>query len=581
MADIDFTTAQRELIEAKGSIFVEACPGAGKTQAIVQRFIERPLAHPRKGVALISFTNAAIDEARERCVAAPELREVPNFVGTIDSFINRFIVGPTFLARQGIAPRFFETWAVVPHTSVRVKGVAMSMSLDWFAIRDREAHLFIDRIPAVHRTSAAKLSPQDVARLEKAAIDTWNQFVARGTMSASAARVALRTYLDEPERRQQLGALLANRFVEVIVDEVQDCSSDDLLVLKMLSDFGVTIVAVGDPDQSIYGFRSDAPADVTTFLSRLSKGRRLDGNFRSSPAICLAVDSLRSGTASDRPVGNNLEVESPVVLLPYVKRQTIPKMLAGVLETHGIARSEVVVLAHAAEHARVAAGAPNTGSDSGNKLVVLAHAHHVLSDVARSAHERITAIRSIERTIREQGVDEVTNMDQPQYLEACNISERVFREACLRLATSAPRPFDMKPSEFRAVIAAMRGSQELLRWTPKRLRTPNGDTWPSTPTRQSSVAALSHSTIHGLKGRQAPAIALVIPERREGADGTRQWCEGQAGEERRVLYVGASRAERLLIIAAHESVYDSVQARLRSDGVPVLARAGQLADKRI
>lgn len=572
MTDINFTEAQRELIEATTSTYVEACPGAGKTQAIVQRFIDRPLAHPRKGIALISFTNAAIDEARERC-AAPELREVPNFIGTIDSFINRFLVGPTFLARRGIAPRFHETWASVPHSNVRVKGIAMSASLDWFAVRDHEARLVIDRIPIERRASAAKLPPQDLAKIEDAAMATWKRLVARGTLSASAARVALRTYLDEPKRRRQLGALLANRFVEVILDEVQDCSSDDLLVLELLHDFGVTIVAVGDPDQSIYGFRSDAPADVTTFLAKLSQGQRLDGNFRSSPAICSAVDSLRSGTASDRPVGRNREVDSPVILLSYRQRQTIARTVTAVLETHGITGDEVVVLAHAADHARVAAGAPGTGTDTTNKLVVLARAHHVLSDVGRTANERIAAIRSIERTIREQGVAEVTDLDQPEYLEACNISERVFREACLRIAASVPRPFDIKPSEFRAAIAAMSDSQRRLRWTPKGLKSPNGDGWPSTPAAHPPGRSLAHSTIHGLKGRQASAIALVIPKAREGADGTRQWCEGGAGEERRVLYVGASRAEQLLIIAAHESVYDNVHARLRSDDVPLLASA--------
>jgi DNA helicase-2/ATP-dependent DNA helicase PcrA len=574
MTDIDFTEAQRELIEATTSTYVEACPGAGKTQAIVQRFIGRPLAHPRKGVGLISFTNAAIDEARERCVDAPGLREVPNFTGTIDSFINRFIVGPTFLARRGVAPRFHETWAAVPHSNVRVKGVALSASLDWFAVRGNEARLNVDRIPVERRASAARLAPHEVAQIEEAAMAIWNRFVARGTLSASAARVALRTYLGEPERRQQLGALLANRFAEVIVDEVQDCSSDDLLVLELLYDFGVTIVAVGDPDQSIYGFRSDAPADVTKFLAKLSEGQRLDGNFRSSPAICSVVDSLRSGTVSDIPVGPNRDVESPVVLMSYGQRRTVSRTLRGILETHGIARDEVVVLAHAADHARVAAGAPGAGPDTANKLVILARAHHVLSDVGRAAKERVEAIRSVERIIREQGLAEVTDLDQPEYLEACHISERNYREACLRIAAAVPRPFDMKPSEFRAAIAAMSDSQRRLRWTTKGLKSPNGDEWPSTPTAHPSGGSLPHSTIHGLKGRQAPAIALVIPEARAGADGTRQWCEGQAGEERRVLYVGASRAERILIIAAHDSIFDNIHARLRSDGVSVLAHVG-------
>ncbi|MGL5810913.1 MAG: UvrD-helicase domain-containing protein [Nocardioides sp.] len=34
----------------------------------------------------------------------------------------------------------------------------------------------------------------------------------------------------------------------------------------------MTIVAVGDPDQSIYGFRSDVPADIATFLGQARRG---------------------------------------------------------------------------------------------------------------------------------------------------------------------------------------------------------------------------------------------------------------------------------------------------------------------
>lgn len=569
MPEVTFTDEQEALIRAEMATYVEACPGAGKTQAIVQRFIERPLNHPRKGIGLISFTNVAIDEARERCASAPALKEAPNFVGTIDGFINRFLVGPTFLARRGIAPRFYESWAAVPHSQVKVNGVQFSGSLDWFAIRDGAARLVAGRVPIERRRAAASLSAQDRARLEGEAMRIWNRFVDRGTLSASAARVALRSYLADSKRRGQLGTLLSDRFVEVIIDEVQDCSADDILVLDLLHEFGVAIVAVGDPDQSIYGFRSDAPADVTNFLGKLAEGERLNGNFRSSPAICVAVGSLRTGSERDDPIGRHFKVESPVVLLSYRRRQSLPQVLTSVIDAHGIARSDLIVLAHSAEHARVAAGAPGSGADSTSKLVILARAHHVISDPHRSGQERVAAMRSVERTIRELGVPEVAELDHPDYLDACGLSERTFREGCLRLATALPRPFAMKPSEFRSALAALEDSHAQLRWTSQPLRSPQGDTWQSPPAAEPQGASLAHSTIHGLKGLQSPAVALVIAEARTEGDGVQQWCDGLDGEERRVLYVGASRAERLLIVAVHESVFDAVKAQMEVDGVPL------------
>lgn len=568
MTSVTFTDAQMALIRAETATYVEACPGAGKTQAIVQRFIDRPRAHPRKGIGLVSFTNAAIEEARERCTSEPALKESPNFVGTIDGFINRFLVAPTFFARRGIAPRFYHSWSAVPHSQVKVNGVQFSASLDWFAIRDGAAYLIPERVPIERRSTAARIPAQNRARLEGEAMRVWTKFVDRGTLSASAARVALRSYLADPKRREQLGTLLSNRFVEIIIDEVQDCSADDILVLDLLHDFGVTIIAVGDPDQSIYAFRSDAPAGIATFLDKLASGERLNGNFRSSPAICSAVDSVREGSERDDPVGPRASVDSPVVLLSYHRRQDLPQLLVSAVDEHDISHSQLIVLAHSADHARVAAGAPGTGADSTSKLVIMARAHHVIGDPNRTGSERVEAMRSVERTIRELGLPDVVQIDHPQYLDACGLSERTFREACLRVATALPRPFEMKPSEFRASLAALADSQAQLRWTSQPLRSPPGDTWPSPLASLPGGGSLAHSTIHGLKGRQSPAVALVIPESRAEDDGVQQWCGGRRGEERRVLYVGASRAERLLIVAAHESVFHAVKTQLDVDGVP-------------
>ena len=78
------TDAQQALITTSGSLFVEACPGAGKTWAIVERFSARAHQEKRKGIALLSFTNAAVDEVRARCADDPGLLGAPHFVGTFD-----------------------------------------------------------------------------------------------------------------------------------------------------------------------------------------------------------------------------------------------------------------------------------------------------------------------------------------------------------------------------------------------------------------------------------------------------------------------------------------------------------------
>jgi hypothetical protein len=66
-------------------------------------------------------------------------------------------------------------------------------------------------------------------------------------------------------------------------------------------------------------------------------------------------------------------------------------------------------------------------------------------------------------------------------------------------------------------------------------------------------------------------VALAIPAKRERAttlDGVGLWLASRDGESRRVLYVGASRAERLAILLTDESQYGDVIACLERDGVP-------------
>ena len=96
---------------------------AGKTRAIVARFHRRVTEEPRKGIALVSFTNGAIDEVRKRCGERADALLAPHFVGTFDSFINRFITRPLDVQQYGQTPRFSESWTGLKLASFRVSSL--------------------------------------------------------------------------------------------------------------------------------------------------------------------------------------------------------------------------------------------------------------------------------------------------------------------------------------------------------------------------------------------------------------------------------------------------------------------------
>lgn len=564
---ITFTDAQRALIEATSSIYVSACPGAGKTQAIVQRFVERPAAVPRLGISLLSFANAAVDEALSRCAGRPELLQSPNFVGTIDAFINRFIVGPVFLDRHGIRPQFTSSWAHVTTTLVSTKGVSLQAPLDWFTFTLNGA-AELDRAPWDKRTRVENLEPWQRAQLEQQAGNRWKRYTRRGIFDADAARLAMAFYLDLPEVRSTLVDLLSARFSEVIVDEVQDCSAEDVKLLKFLLSAGIRLVMVGDSDQAIYGFRGSSSEGLDELVTNVAVGERLNGNFRSSPAICSAVDSLRFGPDRDVPAGKNASVTNPVHLVKFDKTADLHTKIADILEATGHPKEDVVFLAHGKSTVRTHAGESALSKPGNGKLARFAAAAHIVQDASSTSRARAEGLRRLEMVVLEfAGISEDHDIDD--YLDTQGLTSRSFRESCLRLAMNLDDPYRGTPAAFKEALKKQTESRKLLGWNLDGIPA-RSDAWP-TRSKAANITSYAHSTIHGFKGLQAPGVVLVIPKpspsMADDEHGVTQWSASEQGEARRVLYVGASRAQKLLIIAAHTSVHDAVEKNLASGDV--------------
>jgi len=280
----ELTDQQRDLVLAERSLFVDACPGAGKTRAIVARFLKRTAEETRKGIGLLSFTNAAINEVMKRCGGQPDALLAPNFVGTFDSFINRFITRPLYVREYGRTPRFVESWQNTASASFRIGGMDRmpDLHLDWFEFDAAlSASLRVDWLPIRTQRALAPLVETRQGVMEARARTVCRDLVGRGTLSCAASRAMAVGYLADPATYELVGTLLAARFKEVVVDEAQDCGPEELLVLQLLQQFGVTVVAVADLDQSIFEFRRADPVAVRGFADGLGASLSLDGNFRS------------------------------------------------------------------------------------------------------------------------------------------------------------------------------------------------------------------------------------------------------------------------------------------------------------
>jgi ATP-dependent helicase/nuclease subunit A len=101
--------------------------------------------------------------------------------------------------------------------------------------------------------------------------------------------------------RPAVGAAIRERFTQVMVDEFQDTNALQEQILELVSDDN--LFAVGDEDQSIYGFRH---ADVGLFRERRARAedtgraRSLRTSFRARPEVLAAVNSVFGSVWAER-----------------------------------------------------------------------------------------------------------------------------------------------------------------------------------------------------------------------------------------------------------------------------------------
>ncbi|MET8241767.1 UvrD-helicase domain-containing protein [Streptomyces sp. NPDC005078] len=208
---------QEQAIHAEAPLFVRACPGAGKTRTLVDRHCNTPTDLRRSGRALLSVTNVAADELRERCkdeVNRTDLTAFPHYIGTFDSFLWRYLVRPHLPA---IPPwQHVVSWDHIPAALVGPRNVPLSAF---------EFHYD----PATGQTSArwpkaAKYlynSPMTegdyLARAKATRERLWQT---SGYMTGLEVRIAALEHASDAACTE----LLRHRFFEIVVDEAQDCA---------------------------------------------------------------------------------------------------------------------------------------------------------------------------------------------------------------------------------------------------------------------------------------------------------------------------------------------------------------------
>lgn len=296
--------AQRAVVQCgDGPLLVLAGPGTGKTTTLVEAVTERI----RRGtdperILVLTFSRKAAVELRDRMTARLDGAPAPQ-ASTFHSYCYALV-----RAHQDAA-MFVEPLRLLsgPEQDVVVRELLAGHEEDGARARvswpaELRACLttrgFADEVRAV-------LARSRELGLGAAALDRFA--AAAGRPDWAAAGEFLAEYLDVLDMQgvldyaelvhravllaetEHVAAELTGRYDAVFVDEYQDTDAAQVRLLRALAGGGRTLVAFGDPDQSIYAFRG---ADVGGILTFPEVFRRRDG--RPAPVAVLGT-SRRSG----------------------------------------------------------------------------------------------------------------------------------------------------------------------------------------------------------------------------------------------------------------------------------------------
>jgi DNA helicase II / ATP-dependent DNA helicase PcrA len=345
--------------------------------------------------------------------------------------------------------------------------------------------------------------------------------------------------------------------------KAQDCGPEELAVLRAALAADVRVVAVADLDQAIFKFRRATPEAVSQFGDEIGRGTRLSGNIRSSPAIVRVGELLRSSDELDEAIRPEASNEREVAVFPFEDDAEVAGIVRGHLAEAGIAFSQSVVLAHRADDAASCAGADSARVLSRRAVMVSADAALTIA-TDDDPFRRRRKLADVERSLlRAAGVETGRTIDED--LEQLGMSTRWIREAAMRVVCGS----DPRTGDRSDYTAAVRQIVQALPWphgtvvTNQRLGTPPESDWSALGMDVPSGAPpLPWMIIHGAKGREFDAVTLVIPRAvradEAGLTCLDHWEHGSDGESRRVLYVGATRAIKHLMIAVHKDHYERV-----------------------
>lgn len=251
---------RRAVLKSMDSCDVQACAGSGKTTTLVAKIaiLATKIPSDYRGICVLSHTNAArIELENSLGIFASRLCNYPNFIGTIQSFVDRYLAIPAMIKRFGIRPQaiddeaFARVMAKYYFEIPRKKRYYIETSKQGIQTVQKIRHCFneLNHICVSDQGKEKTLCGHSTATY-RLVLNIKESITKKGYIGFHDAYALANWYLQE---HPEIGEVISYRFPLVFIDEMQDTNYFQSQVLDQIFGESSVVQCFGDRNQTIYG----------------------------------------------------------------------------------------------------------------------------------------------------------------------------------------------------------------------------------------------------------------------------------------------------------------------------------------
>ncbi len=343
-----FLEDARKVIRCWHSTDVAACPGSGKTTVLLAKLkllADRMPLENGAGICVLSHTNVAVDEIKKQLSDyADRLLGYPNYIGTIQSFVDRFVTMPYLRNISGQNVQVVDSLTYAQHMLNKIQHNAKYRVLDYVTKNNFETGgQFSERInhtQALYIRDDGALcigrQKKPLAGAGKPSAEQYKKLLAdllkdEGIIRYQDAYLYAQAALDDLPKAYT--DIFSSRFQYVFIDEYQDCDGLQRQAIDSIFDSKkCAVFKIGDSDQAIYNSSEDTTPDwapQADFLPIMT-------SCRFNQEIANVVCKLKKDDKSIVTLAGETGVKPILLIFSLEKIDRVISGFISALERHGL-----------------------------------------------------------------------------------------------------------------------------------------------------------------------------------------------------------------------------------------------------